>query len=83
MNNGVKSMTRLAASRPKVIIAVVLITIMVLMWVRVLVRSKSDAEAAQSKADSALNAYGDKQNKQPEIKPVSYTHLTLPTTPYV
>jgi len=74
MNNGVKPMTRLAASRPKVIIAIVLVTIMALMWARVLVRSKSDAKAAQSKADSALNAYGDKQNKQPEIK-LSYIEL--------
>ncbi len=68
-------MTRLAASRPKVIIAVVLVTIMVLMWVRVLVRNKSDAKAAQT--DSALvNAYGDKQNKQAEII-LSYIELPV------
>ncbi len=77
MNNGINPITRLAASRPKVIIAVVLVTIMALMWVRVLVRSKSDAEAAQTEADSALvNAYGDKQNKQPEIK-LSYIELPV------
>lgn len=77
MHNGVKSMTRLAASKPKVIIAVVLITIMTLMWVRVLVRSKSDAKAAQSKADSALvNSYAGKQNKQPEIR-LSYIELPV------
>ena len=56
-------MTPMAASRPKVIIAVVLITIMALMWVRVLVRSKSDAKAAQTES-ALVNAHSDKQNSR-------------------
>ena len=68
-------MPRLAASRTKVIIAVVLVTTMVLMWVRVLVRSKSDAKAAQTES-APVNAHGDKQNRQPEIK-LSYIELPV------
>ena len=68
-------MTPMAASRPKVIIAVVLITIMALMWVRVLVRSKSDAKAAQTES-ALVNAHSDKQNKQPKIK-LSYIELPV------
>ncbi len=68
-------MTRLAASRPKVIIAIVLVTIMALMWVRVLVRNKSDAKAAQTES-ALVNAYADKQNKQPKII-LSYIELPV------
>ena len=39
--------------------------------------------AAASLAATGLVACGEKEGKSQTIKAVSYTHLTLPTTPYV
>ena len=33
--------------------------------------------------DDLINLYNGLRNEYPRITPVSYTHLTLPTTPYV
>ena len=47
------------------------------------IKSADDEDALEAVRLAALGKKGEVSLKMRELGPVSYTHLTLPTTPYV